>query len=100
MRRLFLRQRTLQRSSCSKRAAKEVGVSRVIGYVWLEKWNEKGLEGLKPKPDMRLLSTVCILYSPIFKQIIENDPCYSGSDSPANYSHKPWIVQINHRALF
>ena len=29
-------------------AAKEVGVSKVIGYVWLENWNEKGIEGLKP----------------------------------------------------
>jgi len=25
-----------------------VGVSKVIGYVWLEKWNEKGIEGVKP----------------------------------------------------
>ena len=25
-----------------------MGVSKVIGYVWLENWNEKGLEGLKP----------------------------------------------------
>ena len=29
-------------------AAKEVGVSKVIGYVWLETWNKQGLEGLKP----------------------------------------------------
>ncbi|MHC1571817.1 MAG: helix-turn-helix domain-containing protein [Methanosarcinales archaeon] len=26
----------------------EVGVSKVIGYVWLETWNKQGLEGLKP----------------------------------------------------
>jgi len=25
-----------------------VGVSKVIGYVWLEKWNKQGMEGLKP----------------------------------------------------
>jgi len=25
-----------------------VGVGKVIGYVWLENWNEKGIEGLKP----------------------------------------------------
>jgi len=25
-----------------------VGVSKVIGYVWLERWNKQGLEGLKP----------------------------------------------------
>jgi len=31
------------------KAAKEVGVSKVIGYVWLETWNKQGLEGLKPK---------------------------------------------------
>jgi len=29
-------------------AAKEVGVSKVIGYIWLDNWNEKGIEGLKP----------------------------------------------------
>jgi putative transposase len=29
-------------------AADEVGISKVTGYVWLDEWNEKGLEGLKP----------------------------------------------------
>jgi len=29
-------------------AADEVGVSKVTGYAWLDEWNEKGLEGLKP----------------------------------------------------
>ena len=29
-------------------AAEEVGISKVTGYVWLNEWNEKGLEGLKP----------------------------------------------------
>ncbi len=38
----------LYKGATVPQAAKEVGVSKVIGYVWLEKWNEKGLEGLKP----------------------------------------------------
>ena len=29
-------------------AAEEVGISKVTGYVWLDEWNEGGLEGLKP----------------------------------------------------
>jgi len=29
-------------------AAEEVGISKVTGYAWLEEWNERGLEGLKP----------------------------------------------------
>jgi putative transposase len=29
-------------------AADDVGVSKVTGYAWLDEWNEKGLEGLKP----------------------------------------------------
>jgi len=29
-------------------AAEEVGISKVTGYAWLDEWNEKGLEGLKP----------------------------------------------------
>ncbi len=29
-------------------AAKDVGVSSVAGYTWLDRWNENGLEGLKP----------------------------------------------------
>ena len=29
-------------------AADEVGISKVTGYIWLEEWNERGLEGLKP----------------------------------------------------
>ncbi len=29
-------------------AAEEVRVSKVTGYVWLNEWNERGLEGLKP----------------------------------------------------
>ena len=29
-------------------AAEEVGISKVTGYVWLDEWNERGLEGLKP----------------------------------------------------
>jgi len=38
----------LYKGATVPKAAKEVGVSKVIGYVWLENWNEKGLEGLKP----------------------------------------------------
>jgi len=38
----------LYKGSTVPRAAKEVGVSKVIGYVWLERWNKQGLEGLKP----------------------------------------------------
>ncbi|MHC1584944.1 MAG: hypothetical protein ACXQS7_01590 [Candidatus Syntropharchaeia archaeon] len=30
----------------------QVGVSKAIGYTWLENWNEKGLEGLKPKTNL------------------------------------------------
>ena len=29
-------------------AAEEVGISKVSGYVWLDKWNKRGLDGLKP----------------------------------------------------
>ncbi len=41
-------------------AAEEVGVSKVIGYEWLERWNKKGLDGLEPNygggrpPDLSL----------------------------------------------
>jgi len=38
----------LYKGATVPKAAKEVGVSKVIGYVGLENWNEKGLEGLKP----------------------------------------------------
>ncbi len=38
----------LYKGTTVPQAAEEVGVSKVIGYIWLEKWNEKGLEGLKP----------------------------------------------------
>ncbi|MHC1582037.1 MAG: helix-turn-helix domain-containing protein [Candidatus Syntropharchaeia archaeon] len=36
----------LYKGATVPQAAKEVGVS--IGYVWLERWNKQGLEGLKP----------------------------------------------------
>lgn len=38
----------LYKGATVPQAAKEVGVSKVVGYIWLERWNEKGLEGLKP----------------------------------------------------
>ncbi|WP_086975715.1 IS630 family transposase [Archaeoglobus fulgidus] len=38
----------LYKGATVPQAAKEVGVSKVIGYVWLERWNKQGLEGLKP----------------------------------------------------
>ena len=30
-------------------AARELGINKVTGYIWLEEWNENVLEGLKPK---------------------------------------------------
>lgn len=47
LRRLFFI-KELYKGATVPKAAKEVGVSKVIGYVWLENWNEKGLEGLRP----------------------------------------------------
>lgn len=44
---LFIR--FLYRGMSVPEASNVVGVSKVIGYIWLKKWNEKGLEGLKPK---------------------------------------------------
>jgi len=38
----------LYKGATVPQAAKEVGVSKVIGYAWLKNWNKKGLEGLKP----------------------------------------------------
>mgnify|MGYP000008677480 CR=1 FL=1 len=29
--------------------AKELGINKVTGYIWLKEWNENGLDGLKPK---------------------------------------------------
>jgi len=42
----FLHQRA--KGATVLQAAKEVGVSKVIGYAWLERWNKQGMEGLKP----------------------------------------------------
>jgi len=47
LRRLFFI-KELYKGANVPQAAKEVGVSKVIGYVWLETWNKQGLEGLKP----------------------------------------------------
>jgi len=46
-------------------------VSRVIGYVWLEKWNEKGLEGLKPNYDGGRLSELTEEQKEELKRILE-----------------------------
>lgn len=43
---LFIKQ--LYKKASVPQAAEEVGVSKVIGYEWLERWNSKGLEGLEP----------------------------------------------------
>jgi len=43
---LFIR--SLYSGKSEPQAAEEVGISKVIGYTWLDEWNEKGLEGLKP----------------------------------------------------
>lgn len=44
---LFMKQ--LYKGSSVPQASEEVGVSKVIGYNWLKKWNEEGIEGLEPK---------------------------------------------------
>ncbi len=38
----------LYKGATVPQAAQEVGVSKVIGYNWLEKWNKEGIEGLQP----------------------------------------------------
>jgi len=32
-----------------ERAAEKVGVTKRIGYIWQERWNEKGYEGIIPR---------------------------------------------------
>lgn len=47
LRRLFFI-KELYKGATIPQAAREVGVSKVIAYTWLENWNERGIEGLKP----------------------------------------------------
>ena len=32
-----------------KEACKEIGVTQRVGYIWQERWNKEGYEGLNPK---------------------------------------------------
>jgi putative transposase len=32
-----------------EKAAKRVGISKQVAYIWQDRWNEEGYEGLKPK---------------------------------------------------
>lgn len=41
--------RNLMQGDTLTNAAGKVGVTRALGYVWLERWNQDGLEGLVPR---------------------------------------------------
>jgi len=42
--------RSLYGSEGVEAAARKLGRCKVTGYLWLKRWNDAGLEGLKPKP--------------------------------------------------
>jgi putative transposase len=48
LKRLFFIQFVMEGMSIAK-ASEKVGVTRMVGYLWLRRWNEGGVGGLVPK---------------------------------------------------